>query len=91
MNLLVPVGLLFAVSIVRLVKLRTLTHLLQAVSMLCLVVVVLTHVAEGEQWWTSMGWGQPHSVGHYIDLTSAVLTIAFLSISAFLQFASTRR
>jgi hypothetical protein len=39
----------------------------------CLVIVVLTHVAERLHVFPSMGWGLPDSPGHYLDLVSAVL------------------
>ena len=39
----------------------------------CLVVVVLTHIAEEFNLFPVMGWGLPESPGHCIDLISAVL------------------
>ena len=44
----------------------------------CLVVVLLTHVAEALHTFAFMGWGQPDSAGHYLDLASAVLGGALL-------------
>jgi len=44
----------------------------------CLLVVVLTHVAERFNMFPSMGWGLPDSAGHYLDLFSAIAFIAFL-------------
>jgi hypothetical protein len=44
----------------------------------CLVLVVLTHVAEALQIFAFMGWGQPDSAGHYVDLTSAILGCTLL-------------
>jgi hypothetical protein len=38
----------------------------------CLLVVVLTHVAERFSIFPAMGWGQPDSAGHYLDLFSAI-------------------
>ena len=43
-----------------------------------LVVVVLTHVAERWHFFSAMGWGLPHSPGHYLDLVSAILGVALL-------------
>ena len=43
-----------------------------------LVMVVLTHIAERMHWFPSMGWGQPDSLGHYLDLFSAIAGLAFL-------------
>ena len=42
-------------------------------SFVCLVIVVLTHVAETIHVFPGMGWGLPDSPGHYLDLVSAVL------------------
>jgi len=45
----------------------------------CLVVVVLTHVAERWHLLLGMGWGQPDSPGHYLDLLSAVAALVLLA------------
>ena len=47
--------------------------------------VALTHVAEALRVFPRMQWGDPHSVGHYIDLTSAVLGVALLLAGYALQ------
>ena len=47
--------------------------LLQIFGVVCLIVVVLTHIAERLQLFPGMGWGQPNSIGHYLDLISAIL------------------
>jgi hypothetical protein len=44
----------------------------------CLLVMVLTHVAESLQLFPGMGWGLPNSPGHYLDLFSAVGGVALL-------------
>ena len=44
----------------------------------CLLVVVLTHVAERWDLLPGMGWGLPNSPGHYLDLFSAITAIALL-------------
>jgi formate hydrogenlyase subunit 3/multisubunit Na+/H+ antiporter MnhD subunit len=69
----VPVFVLLALSIVRRARAKTLSTLLQLLGTACLIIVVLTHVAEGLALFQSMGWGEPHSLGHYVDLTSALL------------------
>jgi hypothetical protein len=51
---------------------------LQVVGCICLIVVVLTHVAEHFHLLPGMGWGLPNSPGHYLDLVSAVSSIALL-------------
>lgn len=37
-----------------------------------LVLVMLTHIAEHWQIFPAMGWGQPGSPGHYVNLFSVV-------------------
>ena len=49
----------------------------------CLLVVVLTHVAEWSHILPGMGWGLPASPGHYLDLYSAITGVALL-ITAYL-------
>jgi len=51
----------------------------------CLVIVVLTHVAEMLQIFPDMGWGLPNSRGHYLDLVSAVLGSTLLIADAVLS------
>lgn len=57
---------------------RGLATLLGLSGCACLVIVVLTHVAERLRIFPSMGWGLPNSLGHYLDLFSAVGGIALL-------------
>jgi hypothetical protein len=40
--------------------------------------VVLTHVAEALHLFPAMRWGEPDSIGHYLDLSSAVLGVTLL-------------
>jgi hypothetical protein len=47
----------------------------------CFVVVVLTHVAEVLHVLPGMGWGLPHSPGHYLDLFSAIAAVAGIECS----------
>src|SRR5262245_61336855 len=56
----------------------------------CLTIVVLTHVAERLHLFPGMGWGQPTSIGAFIDLVSAILGCALLLLG-FLGSAFTRR
>ena len=44
----------------------------------CLVIVVLTHVAEMLYVFPRMGWGLPDSPGHYLDFVSAMLGTTLL-------------
>ena len=43
-----------------------------------LLIVALTHVAEDFHIFPAMGWGLPNSVGHYLDLVSAILGFTLL-------------
>ena len=56
----------------------------------CLVVVVLTHVSEALHLFPWMYWGLEHSVGHYLDLWSAVLGLTLFPIG-YLLHALTKR
>jgi len=42
-----------------------------------LIVVALTHVFEAFGLLSAFAWGQPDSVGHYIDLGAALLGVVF--------------
>ena len=42
--------------------------------------VVLTHVSEALQLFPWMHWGGEHSVGHYLDFTSAVLGLTLFPL-----------
>jgi hypothetical protein len=55
--------------------------LLLSAAQICLVVVVLTHIAERFDLLPAMGWGLPDSPGHYLNLVSAVLGIVLLGSS----------
>ena len=59
--------MLFSGSSILLFRRKTLSYFLQLLGAGCLLFVVLTHVLP------LMYWGQRHSVGHYLDLSSAVL------------------
>src|SRR6185312_6717524 len=61
---LVPAGLVF--------RLRRPALVLQLLGAIGLVVVVATHFCEALRLFPSMHWGAEHSVGHYLDLGSAV-------------------
>ena len=73
---LLPACLLLLGSAITFFRLKTVPLLLQLVGASALVVVVLTHVCEALHLFPGMHWGMEHSVGHYLDLTSAVLGFA---------------
>ena len=86
----VPVALVFRFSVARFARAKTLSSLLQLLGAGCLIIVVLTHVAEALHVLPSMAWGEPHNVGHYTDLVSAVLGTTLL-IAAFVVWLAQRR
>src|SRR5438309_1373316 len=73
-----PTTGLLAWSVIVFARGRTVPTLLQLLGAGCLVVVVLTHVAEALHLFPAMQWGEPHGVGHYVDLSSAVLGVTLL-------------
>ena len=82
---LVPVGLLVIWSAVSFSRGRTVWHLLQLLGAGCLVVVVLTHVAEALQLFPFMHWGSPESVGHSLDFSSALLGLTLFPMGFVFQ------
>ena len=82
---LVPTCLLLFGSLILLVKGRTVFSILQALGAVCLVVVALAHVAEALRWFPSMRWGEGQSLGHYLDLSSAVLGVTLFSLGYLIQ------
>jgi hypothetical protein len=64
---------------------RTSATLLRVIAAVCLLVVVLTHVAESRQWLPVMRWGQPDSAGHYLDFASAVLGVSLFVVSVLID------
>jgi hypothetical protein len=82
---LVPVALPLAYSVAVFVNRKTVSAVLQLVGATCLVVVVLTHIAEALHVLPAMRWGEPDSVGHYVDLSSAVLGVTLTPIGYILR------
>jgi hypothetical protein len=52
---------------------RRASSLMQLLGAISFVLVIFAHISEALQWFPAMGWGQEHSVGHYLDLASATL------------------
>jgi succinate dehydrogenase/fumarate reductase cytochrome b subunit len=70
---LVPASMLLSGSVFLFFKMRTVASFLQVFGAACLTIVVLTHLCEAINLLPMMQWGLPNSLGHYIDLWSAVL------------------
>jgi hypothetical protein len=64
---------------------RSLGSALQALGIGCFGVMALTHVFQAFSIFPALGWGQPRSVGHLIDLTAALLGVAFVTTSFVLR------
>ena len=86
----IPACVLFSGSVVLFIRERTLGSLLQLFGAGSLMVVVLTHVSEALHLFPWMHWGLPNSVGHYVDLWSAVLGLTSFPVGYLLQ-ALTKR
>ncbi len=82
---LVPTGILFSGSAVVYFRDKTACSFLQLFGAGCLVLVVLTHVAEALRLFPWMHWGLENSVGHYLDLWSAILGITLFPIGYLLH------
>ena len=80
---LAPVSLLFGGSLISFNRGRTGWTLLQLLGSACLVLVVLSHIAEGLHLLAWMHWGARNSVGHYLDLGSAILGVSFFPVGFF--------
>ena len=87
---LVPACILFSGSAVLFFKGKSTSSFLQLLGAGCLVVVVLTHLCEALHLFPWMHWGDEHSVGHYLDLGSAVLGIMLFSVGYLLHALADR-
>src|SRR6266705_747138 len=86
----VPACMLFLGAVILFFREKNVGYLLQLLGAGCLVLVVLTHVAEALHLFPWMHWGSEHSVGHYLDFWSAVLGLTLFPIGYLLQ-ALTKR
>src|SRR3989442_1436370 len=87
---LVPVLMLFSGSIVVFFRGKGVSSFLQLLGAGCLLVVVLTHIFEAFHLFPWMGWGSDHSVGHYLDLASAILGLTLFPLGYFLHALRSR-
>jgi hypothetical protein len=69
--------LLFPGSIVLVVRRKTFCALLQLFGTACLMVVLLTNVAEI---FSPFPWGLPNSVGYYVDFWGVVLGLTLFPV-----------
>lgn len=87
---LLPAGMLVLGAAVLFARGRCVYSFLQLIGAACLVVVVLTHIAEALRLLPWMHWGVEQSIGHYVDLWSAVLGLTLFPTGYLLE-ALTRR
>jgi hypothetical protein len=82
---LAPACLLFCGSAVLFFRRRTVYSFLHLVGAGCLMVVVLNHICEALHLLPWMHWGIENSVGHYLDLSSAVLGLTLFPVGYLLH------
>jgi len=82
---LVPACMLFSGSAVLFLREKAVYSFLQLLGAGCLMVVVLTHVSEALHLFPWMQWGLEHSVGHYLDLSGAVLGLTLFPVGYLLH------
>ena len=87
---LVPAGILFIGSVFLLAREKNLGCFLQLLGAACLVIVVLAHLCEALHLFPRMQWGLEHSVGHYLDLGSAVLGLTLFPVGYLLHALAKR-
>src|SRR5260221_11550221 len=64
----------------------TVGSVLRLLGVACVVVVALTHVFEAFAIFPALGWGQPRSIGHYIDLGAAILGLTLMCVGLLLRY-----
>jgi succinate dehydrogenase/fumarate reductase cytochrome b subunit len=77
---LLPTSMVALGSTILFSRAKTLDSVMQLVGAGCLVIVVLAHFCEGLHLLPSMRWGDERSIGHYLDLMSAVLGLTMFPI-----------
>jgi hypothetical protein len=82
---LLPVSVLFCGSALFFRRTKAASSLLQLLGTGLLLVVVIAHISEALHLFPWMGWGLERSIGHYLDLCSAVLGATLFSIGYLLQ------
>jgi len=73
------------------VRSKAAAALAMALGAASLLVVVLAHVCEALNLLPFMGWGAQGSIGHYIDLASAIVGVTMLAVGALIHALSKRK
>lgn len=87
----VPASMLLAGSLVSFSRTNSVFSFLQLVGAGCFVVVVLSHICEALHLFPGMGWGSQGSAGHYLDLTSTILSLALFPLGYLLHVLKSTR
>jgi hypothetical protein len=87
---LVPAGMLLVGSAVLLTRRSRLPALLQLLGAGGIGLVVLTHLCEALHLFPGMRWGAEDSVGHYLDLGSALCGLTLFPIGYLLDALAQR-
>ncbi len=88
---LVPTCMLFAWALSSFWKRMMVGTFLRLFGAGCLVIVILAHLCEAEHWFVFMQWGQPYSIGHYLDFICAILGLTVFPLGVISTIVSTRR
>ena len=88
---LAPTLLLLLATAALYVRTKAAGALIQTLGAACLLVVVLAHLCEVLNLLPFMGWGAQGSIGHYIDLASAILGVALVTVGALIHAFSKRK
>ncbi len=86
----VPACILFSGSAVLFLRGKGMWSFLQLLGAGCLVMVVVAYLCEALHLFPWMHWGSEHSIGHYLDLWSAVLGLTMFPVG-YLLYALTKR
>lgn len=88
---LVPAGILFLGSVIMFAREKRRWSVLQLLGTAGMLMVLIAHVCEALRLFPWMGWGQEHSIGHYLDLTSAIAAITLFPLGHLLHALTMRR
>jgi hypothetical protein len=82
----IPAALLLVRALLLIRRHASAAGIMQICGSTCLMVVVFTHIAEALHILPAMHWGEPHSAGHYLDLTSALLALTLLPVGFWMEW-----
>ena len=88
---LVPTLMLVSGSVLLYSREKTLTSLAQLFGAACLLLVVLAHVCEALNVLPALRWGSDDSVGHWLDLWSAIFGVTLFPLGYLLHAIGGKR